>query len=80
MESVLQVAKVNLQGTKIKELKQASVVGAAVIEVLRSRIDGELDNDIARQNRSLKRELEKARKEMRLEKEENQRLKKEIDE
>lgn len=81
MESVLQVAKVsrNLQGTKVKELKQASVVGAAAIEVLRSRSDGEPDNDIARQVRFLRKELEKAREEARLAREETQRLKKELD-
>lgn len=82
MESVLQVAKVsrNFQGTKVKELKQASVVGAAAIEVLRSRSDGESDNDIARQVRFLRKELEKAREEARLAREETQRLKKELDE
>lgn len=82
MESVLQVAKVsrNLQGTKVKELKQASVVGAAAIEVLRSRSDDEPDNDIARQVQSLRKELEKAREEARLAREETQRLKKELDE
>lgn len=81
MESVLQVAKVsrNLQGTKVKELKQASVVGAAVIEVLRSRSDGEPDNDIARQVQFLRKELERAREEARLAREETQRLKKKLD-
>lgn len=82
MESVLQVAKVsrNLKGTKVKKLKQASVVGAVAIEVLRSRSDGELDNDIARQIQFLRKELEKAREEAKLAREETQRLKKELDE
>lgn len=82
MESVLQVTKVsrNLQGKKVRELKQASVVGAAAIEVLRSRLEGESENDTARQNQLLRKELEKAKEEAKLAREETQRIIKKMEE
>lgn len=83
LKAVLSVAKSskNLKGTKIKELKQASIVSAAAVEVLRSRSDCEedRDKDVAAQIKKLRNDLAQARIEIKLAKEKIAKLKAELE-
>lgn len=82
MDEVLRTAKKskNLKGTVIKDLKNAAVLGAAALEVLRSRADNSKDNDIPGQMVSLRKELDTARNEASLAREEAAALCKELEE
>lgn len=82
LDDVFRVVKKskNLQGICPKVLKQAAVLSSAAIEVLKLRADSKMDPDTARQLRSLKKELEQAKRENKETKKKMDQLRKEPEE
>lgn len=81
MAEVLKVAKGsrNLKGDYVRILKQATVMGTASMEVLRTRADcGEADSDALRQIKALRRELDDTKREARIAREEAEALRAEL--
>lgn len=68
----------NLNGICRKDLNNAAVWTAAVVEVLRTRADNVLDNDTPRQIKALKDELEIVRREAQSARDEAEKLRKEL--
>lgn len=82
MAEVLKVAKSskNLKGGYVRILKQAAVVGAASVEVLRTRADSsESDSDPLRQLKVMRRVLDSVKREAQTAREEVERAKKEAE-
>lgn len=83
-EHMAQVARVargskNLNGSYVRLLKQAAVMGAASAEVLRTRADrGENDSEISRQLKAIRRELADVKREAAAAREEADSLHKEL--